>query len=87
MAAIGADKDREVGVYLTDGESLFCIVDVLPQEPNLRLIEDCSTLEILIVHIDGLRAPDIRRVQPDTDEWRPVDDAIRRQGKAASYCE
>lgn len=51
------------GVYLTDGSSLFNIVGELPHEPSLRLVEDCSTLEILMVHVDGLSAPGVRRVQ------------------------
>jgi hypothetical protein len=50
------------GVYLTDGTSLFNIVGALPHEPSLRLVEDCGTLEILMVHVDGLRAPGVRRV-------------------------
>lgn len=50
------------GVYLTDGSSLFNIVGELPHEPSLRLVEDCSTLEILMVHVDGLRSPTVRRV-------------------------
>lgn len=52
------------GVYLTDGISLFNVVDTLPHEPSLRLVEDCITLEILMVHVDGLRAPGVRRVHP-----------------------
>lgn len=51
------------GVYLTDGSSLFNIVGELPHEPSLRLVEDCSTLEILMVHVDGLSSPGVRRVQ------------------------
>lgn len=54
------------GVYLTDGTSLFNIVGELPHEPSLRLVEDCSTLEILMVHVDGLRAPGVRRIDVDT---------------------
>jgi hypothetical protein len=51
------------GVYLTDGTSLFNVVGALPHEPSLRLVEDCGTLEILMVHVDGLRAPGVRRVK------------------------
>jgi hypothetical protein len=58
-----SDDPFAPGVYLTDGSSLFNIVGELPHEPSLRLVEDCSTLEILMVHIDGLRAPGVRRVQ------------------------
>jgi hypothetical protein len=59
------DNPFAPGVYLTDGSSLFHIVGELPHEPSLRLVEDCSTLEILMVHVDGLRAPGVRRVQSD----------------------
>lgn len=56
------------GVYLTDGSSLFNIVGELPHEPSLRLVEDCSTLEILMVHVDGLRAPGVRRIDAEGDD-------------------
>jgi hypothetical protein len=62
------DNPFAPGVYLTDGSSLFHIVGELPHEPSLRLVEDCSTLEILMVHIDGLRAPGVRRVQADPQD-------------------
>lgn len=74
-----SDDPFAPGVYLTDGSSLFNIVGELPHEPSLRLVEDCSTLEILMVHVDGLRAPGVRRVQtapehmgiePDTESER-----------------
>lgn len=61
--SVQSDDSYAPGVYLTDGSSLFNIVGELPHEPSLRLVEDCSTLEILMVHIDGLRAPGVRRVQ------------------------
>ncbi len=61
------------GVYLTDGTSLYNVVGELPHEPSLRLVEDCNTLEILMVHVDGLRSPGVRRVfAEDLDE---LDDA------------
>ncbi|MHB1538416.1 MAG: hypothetical protein ACYCUM_09800 [Solirubrobacteraceae bacterium] len=56
------DEPFSPGVYLTDGNSLFNIVGELPHEPSLRLIEDCSTLEVLMIHVDGLRSPRVRRV-------------------------
>lgn len=56
------------GVYLTDGSALFNIVGELPHEPSLRLVEDCSTLEILMVHVDGLRGPGVRRVEAAAPE-------------------
>lgn len=62
------DNPFAPGVYLTDGSSLFNIVGELPHEPLLRLVEDCSTLEILMVHVDGLRAPGVRRVQADPQD-------------------
>lgn len=62
------DDPYAPGVYLTDGSSLFHIVGDLPHEPSLRLVEDCSTLEILMVHVDGLRGPGVRRVQADAQD-------------------
>jgi len=56
------------GVYLTDGSALFNVVGELPHEPSLRLVEDCSTLEILMVHVDGLRGPGVRRVEAAATE-------------------
>jgi hypothetical protein len=64
--SIQIDDPFTPGVYLTDGSSLFNIVGVLPHEPSLRLVEDCSTLEILMVHVDGLSAPGVRRVEAFT---------------------
>lgn len=61
------EDDFPPGIYLTDGESLFNVVSTLPHEPSLRLIEDCGTLEILMVHVDGLRAPVVRRVEMDDE--------------------
>lgn len=75
------------GVYLTDGSSLFNIVGELPHEPSLRLVEDCSTLEILMVHIDGLRAPGVRRIVADHDDDEVVvvfDDDEAGAGEALS---
>jgi hypothetical protein len=50
-----------VGSYVTDGDALLGIVGDLPQEPSLRLVEDCRTLEITVVSVDMLRA---KGVQP-----------------------
>jgi hypothetical protein len=61
--SIEIDDRFTPGVYLTDGSSLFNVVGVLPHEPLLRLVEDCSTLEILMVHVDGLSAPGVRQVE------------------------
>lgn len=60
-----ADEAFAPGVYLTDGNSLFNIVGELPHEPSLRLVEDCGTLEVLMIHVDGLRSPRVRRVHAD----------------------
>lgn len=43
-----------VGSYLTNGGSLIGVVGVLPQEPSLRLVEDCQTLEITVVSVQDL---------------------------------
>lgn len=50
-----------VGSYLTDGKTLLGVVGELPQEPSLRLVENCRTLEVSVVSVDALRA---RGVQP-----------------------
>lgn len=62
LIATDPDEAFAPGVYLTDGNSLFNIVGELPHEPSLRLVEDCSTLEVLMIHVDGLRSPRVRRV-------------------------
>lgn len=67
-AVSGTDDPFAPGVYLTDGISLFNVVGRLPHEPSLRLVEDCGTLEILMVHVDGLHAPGVRRVQALTED-------------------
>lgn len=45
-----------VGSYLTADGALIGIVGDLPQEPSLRLVEDCRTLEITLVSVETLRA-------------------------------
>jgi len=50
-----------VGSYATDGTTLLGILGVLPQEPSLRLVEDCRTLEVMVVTVDMLQA---RGAQP-----------------------
>lgn len=57
----GAAVDRvldpfAVGAYLTDGSSLLGVVGELPQEPTLRLLENCRTLEITVVSVNDLHA-------------------------------
>jgi hypothetical protein len=64
----GGQDEFAPGVYLTDGSSLFNIVGELPHEPSLRLVEDCSTLEVLMIHVDGLRSPRVRRVQAQRED-------------------
>ncbi|MCL2769430.1 MAG: hypothetical protein FWD42_04885 [Solirubrobacterales bacterium] len=59
------------GAYLTDGNALFSVVGELPHEPSLRLIEDCRTLEILMVHVDDLQAPTVRHVHVTREELAP----------------
>lgn len=45
-----------VGAYLTADGALYSIVGELPQEPTLRLVEDCRTLEVALVSVEALRA-------------------------------
>ncbi len=66
--SVPIDDPFAPGVYLTDGSSLFNIVGELPHEPSLRLVEDCTTLEILMIHVDGLSAPGVRRVRAQDAE-------------------
>lgn len=59
-ATTGPPDDRvldpfAVGSYLTRDGALLGIVGELPQEPSLRLVEDCRTLEITVVSVDILR--------------------------------
>lgn len=51
-----------VGSYLTDGDSLLGVVGELPQEPSLRLVEDCRTLTITVVSVQDLHAAGARPV-------------------------
>jgi hypothetical protein len=50
------------GTYLTDGISLYGVVSHLPQAPSLRLVEDCRTLDVLIMTVDELIAADLEPV-------------------------
>jgi hypothetical protein len=50
------------GAYLTDGISLYGVVSELPQAPSLRLVEDCRTLDVLIMTVDELIAADLEPV-------------------------
>ncbi len=73
------------GVYITDGSSLFNIVGELPHEPSLRLVEDCSTLEILMVHVDGLRSPGVRRVYAEElDDLQPAEEHAAAEQESAA---
>lgn len=54
------------GAYLTDGRALFSVVGELPEEPALCVLEDCSTLEMLVVHVEDLREPRVREVHAST---------------------
>jgi hypothetical protein len=51
-----------VGTYLTDGTALLGVVGELPQEPSLRLVENCRTLEVMVLTVDTLRERGVRRV-------------------------
>jgi len=50
------------GTYLTDGISLYGVVGQLRQAPSLRLVEDCRTLDVLIMSVDELVAADLEPV-------------------------
>jgi hypothetical protein len=53
----------EVGSYLTDGGVLLSIVGDLPQNPTLRLVEDCRTLEVMVMTIRDLEVAGVRPVE------------------------
>jgi hypothetical protein len=55
------------GQYLTDGTALFAVVGELPQAPTLRLVEHCSTLDVLIISIEDLRMAGMRPVRRMSD--------------------
>ena len=59
-----SDDPFPVGAYLTNGGSLISVVGDLPQEPSLRLVEDCQTLEITVVSVDDLRDAGVWPVEP-----------------------
>ena len=62
-AAPLAEVDRfGSGAYLTDGHSLFRVLRGLPQEPTLRLLEDCRTLDLELVEIEELQAAGVKRI-------------------------
>lgn len=65
------------GEYLTDGNALFAVVGELPQAPTLRLIEHCTTLDVLIVSVEDLR----------TAGMRPVRRAARHAGADVTACD
>ena len=52
------------GSYLTNGGSLIGVLADLPQEPSLRLVEDCQTLEITVVSVQDLRDAGLWQVEP-----------------------
>ena len=59
----------DVGSYLTDGGVLLSIVGNLPQSPALRLVEDCRTLEVMIMTIRDL---EVAGLQPVDASYRQV---------------
>ncbi len=60
---VAAPPDRySTGTYLTDGISLYGVVGQLPQAPSLRLVEDCRTLDVLIMSVEDLVAADLEPV-------------------------
>jgi hypothetical protein len=63
--AVGSELARllKPGTYLTDGNALFSVMGELPDEPSLRLLEDCRTFDVLVVHVDDLRGSRVREVR------------------------
>lgn len=52
------------GAYVTDGTALFSVLGTQPDEPSLHLLEDCVTMDILVVHQEDLLRPGVRQVLP-----------------------
>jgi hypothetical protein len=52
------------GTYVTDGMALFNVLGPQPDEPSLHMLEDCSTMDIIIVHAEDLLRTGVREVHP-----------------------
>lgn len=50
------------GAYFTDEISLYNIVGELAQAPTLRLVEDCNTLDVIVMTVEELYAAELRLV-------------------------
>lgn len=51
------------GLYLTDGEQLYRLLQTDAPRPGFVEIEDCATLDVVVVHRAELRAWDMRPVR------------------------
>jgi len=57
-----ASSPADAGSYLTDGVNLYRELGPLDESPELVLLEDCRTLEVLLAGPEQVRA--LRRVSP-----------------------
>jgi hypothetical protein len=63
----GAISVPPTGAYLTDGETLFCVVHALTEEVRGELfleLEDCSTLEVVLCPASAIQRLGLRPVKP-----------------------
>lgn len=51
------------GLYLTDGEQLYRLLRTDAPRQGFVELEDCATLDVVVVHRDELRAWDMRPVR------------------------
>jgi hypothetical protein len=64
--AVRVGAEREAARYLTDGTNLYRVVDALrsPRGRPVVGIEDCRSLELILLPADELRALRLRPVRP-----------------------
>jgi hypothetical protein len=65
-AARDAPSGPEADRYLTDGINLYRVVDALRAAPGRVIVgvEDCHSLELILVRAEELRALGLRPVRP-----------------------
>ena len=58
--------EREAGRYLTDGTNLYRVVDALRGSRGRPVVgvEDCRSLELILLPVDAFRALRLRPVRP-----------------------
>lgn len=49
---------------MTDGTALFGVLGARPEETSLYMLEDCLTMDLVVVHEEDLLRPGVREVRP-----------------------